>query len=141
MKQRSDRRCSVVKKAANIVLHFATNIIIQNTVFIALWGTGLSDIVLSDFVIYVLLLAAALFVDIIISLALQREMNRTGWVIHFVDIFAMLPVVGLLVFGAFQNLSAETTNVLAFVLTLTVEIGQLAERFVLIRVQRQPAET
>lgn len=53
----------------------------------------------------------------------------------------MLPVVGLLVFGAFQNLSAETTNVLAFVLTLTVEIGQLAERFVLIRVQRQPAET
>ena len=119
----------MVKKAANIVLHFATNIIIQNTVFTALWGTGLSDIVLSDFVIYVLLLA------------LQREMNRTGWVIHFVDIFAMLPVVGLLVFGAFQNLSAETTNVLAFVLTLTVEIGQLAERFVLIRVQRQPAET
>ena len=109
----------MVKKAANIVLHFATNIIIQNTVFTALWGTGLSDIVLSDFVIYVLLLAAALFVDI----------------------FAMLPVVGLLVFGAFQNLSAETTNVLAFVLTLTVEIGQLAERFVLIRVQRQPAET
>ena len=130
----------MVKKAANIVLHFATNIIIQNTVFTALWGTGLSDIVLSDFVIYVLLLAAAL-ADIIISLALQREMNRTGWVIHFVDIFAMLPVVGLLVFGAFQNLSAETTNVLAFVLTLTVEIGQLAERFVLIRVQRQPAET
>ena len=124
----------MVKKAANIVLHFATNIIIQNTVFTALWGTGLSDIVLSDFVIYVLLLAAALF-------ALQREMNRTDWVIHFVDIFAMLPVVGLLVFGAFQNLSAETTNVLAFVLTLTVEIGQLAERFVLIRVQRQPAET
>ena len=67
MKQRSDRRCSVVKKAANIVLHFATNIIIQNTVFTALWGTGLSDIVLSDFVIYVLLLAAALFADIIIS--------------------------------------------------------------------------
>lgn len=131
----------MVKKAANIVLHFATNIIIQNTVFTALWGTGLSDIVLSDFVIYVLLLAAALFADIIISLALQREMNRTGWVIHSVDIFAMLPVVGLLVFGAFQNLSAETTNVLAFVLTLTVEIGQLAERFVLIRVQRQPAET
>ena len=131
----------MVKKAANIVLHFATNIIIQNTVFTALWGTGLSDIVLSDFVIYVLLLAAALFADIIISLALQREMNRTGWVIHFVDIFAMLPVVWLLVFGAFQTLSAETTNVLAFVLTLTVEIGQLAERFVLIRVQRQPAET
>ena len=96
----------MVKKAANIVLHFATNIIIQNTVFTALWGTGLSDIVLSDFVIYVLLLAAALFADIIISLALQREMNRTGWVIHFVDIFSMLPVVWLLVFGAFQNLSA-----------------------------------
>ena len=77
----------MVKKAANIVLHFATNIIIQNTVFTALWGTGLSDIVLSDFVIYVLLLAAALFADIIISLALQREMNRTGWGYTFCGYF------------------------------------------------------
>ena len=131
----------MVKKAANIVLHFATNIIIQNTVFTALWGTGLSDIVLSDFVIYVLLLAAALFADIIISLALQREMNRTGWVIHFVDYFSKLPEYGLHAIESIQNLTAQTTNVLSFYMTLTVEIGQLAERFVLIRVQRQPAET
>lgn len=123
----------VLRRVLIVFLHFLTNVIIQDIIFVSIWGLALHDTTLVDLVFCILLTTIVLSVDFTGSSLLQRNSEKPKRIIHFIDLLFALPIIVWLVFGVTQSLTLEMNSLFSLVMTLVTEAGLFFERIALVR--------
>jgi len=123
----------VLRRVLIVFLHFLTNVIIQDIIFVSIWGLALHDTTLVDLVFCIFLTTIVLSVDFTGSSLLQRNSEKPKRIIHFIDLLFALPIIVWLVFGVTQSLTLEMNSLFSLVMTLVTEAGLFFERIALVR--------
>lgn len=123
----------VLRRVLIVFLHFLTNVIIQDIIFVSIWGLALHDTTLVDLVFCIFLTTIVLSVDFTGSSLLQRNSEKPKRIIHFIYLLFALPIIVWLVFGVTQSLTSEMNSLFSLVMTLVTEAGLFFERIALVR--------
>lgn len=123
----------VLRRVLIVFLHFLTNVIIQDIIFVSIWGLALHDTTLVDLVFCIFLTTIVLSVDFTGSSLLQRNSEKPKRIIHFIDLLFALPIIVWLVFGVTQSLTLEMNSLFSLVMTLVTEAWLFFERIALVR--------